>query len=161
MNVLGLSAWFHDAAASLVVDGQLVAFAQEERLTKLAEDVETNAEGPEQEPEAVEDATIGPLSTVIRSKGFSWLATHHMAAIYWSHAGTHFELKNVGTWWASADVATLPGGKLPDAVAEDFEGEFGDRRQEIVFIGVNMNEEAITAALDGALTDTHYMSTEH
>jgi G3E family GTPase len=79
-----------------------------------------------------------------------------MAAIYWSHAGTHFELKNVGTWWASADVATLPGGKLPDAVAEDFEGEFGDRRQEIVFIGVNMNEEAITAALDGALTDTLY-----
>jgi G3E family GTPase len=74
-----------------------------------------------------------------------------MAAIYWSHAGTHFELKNVGTWWASADVATLPGGKLPDAVAADFDGEFGDRRQEIVFIGVRMEEAAITAALDECL----------
>lgn len=29
----------------------------------------------------------GPLSTVIRSKGFVWLATHHVAAVYWSHAG--------------------------------------------------------------------------
>ncbi len=32
--VLGLSAWFHDAAAALVVDGQLVAFAQEERFSR-------------------------------------------------------------------------------------------------------------------------------
>ena len=128
--------------------------AQEERLKKL--DAGGTADATEQE-ELAEEGTTGPLSTVIRSKGFSWLATHHTAAIYWSHAGTHFELKNVGTWWASADVATLPGGKLPDAVAEDFDGEFGDRRQEIVFIGVNMDKEAIAAALDGEF-HVHAMS---
>ena len=88
---------------------------------------------------------------MIRSKGFAWLATHHQAAIYWSHAGTHFELKNVGTWWASADVKTLPGGKLPTAVEADFDGEFGDRRQEIVLIGVGMDRPAIEAALDACL----------
>ncbi len=37
-RVLGLSAWFHDAAAALVVDGRLVAFAQEERLSRRKND---------------------------------------------------------------------------------------------------------------------------
>lgn len=36
--VLGLSAWFHDAAAALVVDGELVAFAQEERFSRRKND---------------------------------------------------------------------------------------------------------------------------
>lgn len=36
--VLGLSAWFHDAAAALVVDGKLVAFAQEERFSRRKND---------------------------------------------------------------------------------------------------------------------------
>eukprot|EP01043_Picozoa_sp_COSAG02_P067072 COSAG02_NODE_10650_length_1891_cov_18.488839_1_plen_257_part_00 len=134
---------------------QIVAStAQEERLKKL--DADGKSEPAAQQSE--ETGATGPLSTVIRSKGFSWLATHHTAAIYWSHAGTHFELKNVGTWWASADMATLPGGKLPDAVAEDFEGEFGDRRQEIVFIGVNMDKDAITDALDGEPLEATYPS---
>lgn len=38
MRVLGLSAYFHDSAAALVVDGQLVAFAQEERLSRRKND---------------------------------------------------------------------------------------------------------------------------
>ena len=38
------------------------------------------------------------IKSVIRSKGFCWLATYHAAALYWSHAGSHFELKNVGSW---------------------------------------------------------------
>lgn len=38
MRVLGLSAFFHDSAAALVVDGQLVAFAQEERLSRRKND---------------------------------------------------------------------------------------------------------------------------
>ena len=36
--VLGLSAWFHDAAAALIVDGQLIAFAQEERFSRRKND---------------------------------------------------------------------------------------------------------------------------
>lgn len=38
MNILGVSALYHDAAASLVVDGEVVAAAQEERFTRLKND---------------------------------------------------------------------------------------------------------------------------
>ena len=41
MNVLGISAYFHDAAAALVVDGTLVAAAQEERFTRVKHDSST------------------------------------------------------------------------------------------------------------------------
>jgi carbamoyltransferase len=38
MNILGLSAYYHDSAAALVVDGKIVAAAQEERFTRIKHD---------------------------------------------------------------------------------------------------------------------------
>lgn len=38
MKVLGISAYFHDAAAALVIDGEVVAAAQEERFSRLKND---------------------------------------------------------------------------------------------------------------------------
>jgi len=38
MNILGISAYYHDAAAALVVDGEIVAAAQEERFTRVKHD---------------------------------------------------------------------------------------------------------------------------
>lgn len=38
MNILGISAFYHDSAAALVVDGQIVAAAQEERFTRIKHD---------------------------------------------------------------------------------------------------------------------------
>ena len=88
------------------------------------------------------------LAHVIRSKGFTWLATYHTAALYWSHAGTHFELKNVGSWWAAVEPQNLPDGTVPQHVLGDFEGEFGDRRQEIIFIGMKLDEDGKNFVLE-------------
>jgi hypothetical protein len=59
----------------------------------------------------------------------------------------------VGRWWA-----TVPRNVWPDwqaeSIGEDFNGEHGDRRQEIVFIGVDMNPARVASirkALDWAL----------
>eukprot|EP01052_Picozoa_sp_SAG31_P038262 SAG31_NODE_5078_length_2756_cov_1.607452_3_plen_170_part_00 len=61
------------------------------------------------------------------------------------------ELKNIGSWWAAVQPETLPDGQLPSHVLPDFEGEWGDRRQEIIFIGVGLKPEIISAALDKCL----------
>ena len=41
MNILGISAYFHDSAAALVVDGEVIAAAQEERFTRVKHDAST------------------------------------------------------------------------------------------------------------------------
>ena len=92
---------------------------------------------------------------VLRSKGFVWLASSPSSAYYWSHAGAHFETRRAGRWWAAVDEASIPDSRR-DAVAADFEGDDGDRRQEIVFIGTGLDETAknraiIVAALDACL----------
>lgn len=115
-----------------------------------------------------------PFVGLLRSKGFVWVAPAHSKhddplndldrhdiALYWSHAGKHFALKEAGSWWASMGKAAMREvfegniGEYDRILKEDFvSGEWGDRRQEIVFIGfANIDEEAITEALDDCLCD--------
>ncbi|PZU85174.1 MAG: 4-hydroxytetrahydrobiopterin dehydratase [Shinella sp.] len=90
---------------------------------------------------------------VIRAKGFFWLATrpHQVGAI--SQAGALVRTGRMGLWWAS-----VPRERWPDdagfrrAMAPYLDPEWGDRRQEIVFIGADpMDERRITAELDACL----------
>ena len=123
------------------------------------------------------DTRESPFSGVLRSKGFCWLAPtkwsnngnqpggnggdqwRHDTAMYWSHAGRHFGISTAGKWWA-----TLPNEQMKEyfeddtneydrIMEEDFQkdSKWGDRRQEIVFIGININEAEITKALDNCL----------
>lgn len=43
-------------------------------------------------------AGSSPIKTVLRSKGFMWIANSHTTAFYWSHAGQHFEIRDEGEW---------------------------------------------------------------
>ncbi|ATN34244.1 4-hydroxytetrahydrobiopterin dehydratase [Rhizobium sp. ACO-34A] len=90
---------------------------------------------------------------VIRAKGFFWLATrpHQVGAL--SQAGALVRTGRMGLWWAS-----VPRERWPDdagfrrAMAPYLDPEWGDRRQEIVFIGADpMDERRITAELDACL----------
>ena len=46
-----------------------------------------------------------------------------------------------------------PNDEIHNAIKKDFEGEWGDRRQEIVFMGVGINVKAINELFDGCLLD--------
>ena len=100
-----------------------------------------------------------PFRTVIRSKGYCWIANSHNMARYWSHAGTHFELRDEGAWWAALSKEDWPEGQSQvDFIMHDFHGDYGDRRQEIIFIGQKMDEAAMVAALDTALLSDEEMA---
>ena len=123
-------------------------------LAKLPFVVDAMLPGSRLEHEGGEggDEAAGPFATVLRSKGFVWVAPEGSVAYYWSHAGRHIEVSELGRWWAA-----VPREDWPEAhhasILEDFDtaGEGGDRRQEIVFIGAGLDETAITEALDACL----------
>ena len=123
-------------------------------LAKLPFVVDATLPGSRLEHEGGEggDEAAGPFATVLRSKGFVWVAPEGSVAYYWSHAGRHIELSELGRWWAA-----VPREDWPEAhhasILEDFDtaSEGGDRRQEIVFIGAGLDEAAIAEALDACL----------
>lgn len=104
---------------------------------------------------AVEQGRENPLRNVIRSKGFVWVSTYHRVALYWSHAGSFFDLKDFGMFWAATPLKYWPPSGNPERaqVITDFGmGEkWGDRRQEIVFIGVGLQQAEIERVVDQAL----------
>lgn len=91
---------------------------------------------------------------VIRAKGFFWLASRHNHAGIWSQAGHVFRDDLAGRWWAS-----LPRDEWPqEPVAREeirrlHEEPYGDRRQELVFIGAGMDRQSIEQRLDHCLLD--------
>jgi G3E family GTPase len=98
------------------------------------------------------------LAGVLRSKGLIWFATKHDFAFDWSQAGVSFRLNPAGFWWISA-----PEDQWPDdneeiiKIREEFVGEYGDRRQLLVFIGIEMDQANIRQLLDSCLlTDEEY-----
>ncbi len=100
------------------------------------------------------DALQEKMAGVIRVKGFFWLASRHNHAGIWSQAGHAFRDDLAGRWWAS-----LPKDEWPEEpVAQEeihrlHEEPYGDRRQELVFIGAGMDRSAIEQALNHCLLD--------
>jgi len=97
---------------------------------------------------------------VIRSKWIVWLASRNDWAGNWSQAGWSIRLDGLGRWMASFSLEERIL-YAPDQNAE-YEKEFwdvpyGDRKNELVLIGVGMDEDTITKILDDALlTDEEY-----
>jgi G3E family GTPase len=89
---------------------------------------------------------------LLRSKGFCWIVTRPKWVALWSQAGRVMELNPLAVWWADIPPDQWPSDPTQRAeILAHFEGEFGDRRQELVFIGKKLDEAAIRDALDAAL----------
>ncbi|MEM9605050.1 MAG: zinc metallochaperone GTPase ZigA [Pseudomonadota bacterium] len=91
---------------------------------------------------------------VLRSKGFFWVAADHRVAYEWAQAGGVSDATPVGMWWAAISRAHWghPEGQRPDERPEWHE-RFGDRLQQIVFIGQNLDEPTLRQRLDKCLLD--------
>ena len=89
---------------------------------------------------------------VLRSKGFMWLCTRMDVAGIWSQAGGVASLEPAGMWYAALPSQEWPTD--PEAllqIAGQSHDPWGDRRQELVFIGTDLGEPAMRAMLDQAL----------
>ena len=105
------------------------------------------------DPQKIHDALNGPLPGVIRAKGHFWIATRPDWLAEFSLAGAMSTIKPMGRWWASVPAERRPDHPQARAYLEHhWQEPYGDRRQELVFIGAGMDKAAITAALDAALT---------
>lgn len=93
------------------------------------------------------------FKNLLRSKGLVWVASHHNHVIEWSQAGLSMKLNEGARWLkVSAAAETWP----PEA--EMYKARpFGDRRQELVFIGASLDEQRIREALDKALLNEREM----
>jgi G3E family GTPase len=76
--------------------------------------------------------------TLLRSKGFFWLASRPEWVGTWSQAGGTLQHGCAGRWWASVPQSEWPKAYINDIHAQ-WQEPFGDCRQELVFIGQNID----------------------
>jgi G3E family GTPase len=95
---------------------------------------------------------------VVRSKGFFWLATRMEWIGEWHQAGGACRYGVCGTWWCTAPRTFWPDDETArKRILSKMVEPYGDRRQEIVIIGVQMDSRGLTQMLDEALlTDAEY-----
>ena len=103
-------------------------------------------------PEKILAALNGDLPGVIRAKGHFWISTRPDWVAEFSLAGALSSVKPMGTWWASVARENWPDHKGVDAyVQAHWQEPWGDRRQELVFIGSGIDWNALKAKLDACL----------
>ena len=89
---------------------------------------------------------------LIRSKGYFWLASRPQFAGQWSQAGGIAQYGFAGMFWRAVPKQHWPTDEASLAtIMENWHEPFGDMRQELVFIGQNLDQAAMTQALEAAL----------
>lgn len=89
---------------------------------------------------------------LLRSKGFFWLASKHQEAGSWSQAGGLMRHGPAGRWWRFVPRAHWPQDpESLQTIMKEWNAATGDCRQELVFIGQNIDFAQLTAELDDCL----------
>ncbi|EGQ4258203.1 GTP-binding protein [Staphylococcus pseudintermedius] len=99
--------------------------------------------------------------SIVRAKGIAWLAQYNNVACLVSQAGTAVDIHPVTFWVASMPKAERAAilQERPD-VRADWDPEYGDRHTQLVMIGIDLDEAAITAELDECLLNSQEIDAE-
>lgn len=96
---------------------------------------------------------------VVRAKGFFWVATRPEFVGEVSKAGAFISHQGFGRWWAAVPQENWPDSdEFDKAIRQHWTETYGDRRQEIVFIGLSndMDESSIRESLDKCLLKNYH-----
>ncbi len=100
---------------------------------------------------------------VVRAKGFFWISSRPDYVGEVSQAGAFVRHQGIGRWWAAIPKNQWPDGNAMEEVIKQYwTKDYGDRRQEIVFIGLKdqMDKEAICKQLDKCLVKDYLTAPE-
>ena len=91
-------------------------------------------------------------SGVLRSKGFFWLASRNDFIGIWSQAGGSCKTEAGGIWLSAIpeDQWDMTKKQIKE-VKKEWTKDFGDRKQEIVVIGIDMNKQHLINQFDSCL----------
>jgi G3E family GTPase len=89
---------------------------------------------------------------ILRSKGWMWLATRNDMGGLWSQAGISCRIEPGGKWWVELPEEEWPVNEESKAVIKKtFDPVWGDRRQELVFIGQQLDKDSLNLKLSECL----------
>ena len=104
-------------------------------------------------------------SNIIRSKGLFWLASRPDQALIWSQAGGSLKADSAGVWWSSmpyeSRIRQATFIENIELIESDWDLNFGDRKNEIVFIGQSLDKEQIYSHLNACLSNDKELSTSN
>ena len=106
---------------------------------------------------------IAFMGELLRSKGFLWIATSNNVIGGWQQAGNILRIEEEGPWMC--EIRDIWEGTISEElIRKDLQQEngeeypYGDRRQELVFIGIKLQHEAIQKLLDQCLLNDDEMN---
>lgn len=110
-------------------------------------------------PQRLAEALDRGFKGVVRSKGYTWIATRPHLCGVWSQAGNSLQIACAGYWFAAVSKDDWPDDpETLQWIKENWDAQVGDCRQEIVFIGdQRMDRDAIEASLDAAMVTASEM----
>ncbi len=104
------------------------------------------------DPGRFSDWLANPPRNLVRGKGQVWLASDPDQSFGYSCAGFVHRLFPAGRWWASREDGVWPScASQRRRLLERWHPRFGDRRQELVFAGVDLDPDRLSAGLDACL----------
>lgn len=110
-------------------------------------------------PERLAALLEGGLPELLRSKGFVWLASKHDWIGAWSQAGQMLSLSPLGHWWATLPPSDWPlNDEATLTILQQWQEPWGDRRNELVLIGQNLQAAELSARLDACLLNESEMA---
>jgi G3E family GTPase len=104
-------------------------------------------------------------ASIIRSKGLFWIASRPSDALNWSQAGGSVMAEKAGVWWASMSFNERSRFQSfvenQAQIEANWDKQFGDRQNEIVFIGQDMEVVGILDDLSDCLCTDSEMAAMH
>ena len=101
---------------------------------------------------------------ILRSKGYCWIAGRDTLMGGWAQSGRIIAINPMTPWYVNLSDEEewhVEDEEARENIRNKFEGEHGDRRQEIVFIGTNLNSKAIRESLHNCLLTDEELETHN